>query len=129
MTAVEWALRRIFSPYVLARPGQAKNGLMAGMPPTQQTMQAYNDAKAEVPKAITEANALFAKAATLSATLAKYNLKLDVPAPNAVVLRDGRVSEPGMVGSLRVCFDLGFSEPDRPQFVLREKPDLIAAVR
>ena len=34
-----------------------------------------------MPKAITDANALFAKAATLSATLAKYNLTLTAPAP------------------------------------------------
>ncbi len=69
------------SPYVLTRLGQAKNGLMAGMPATQQTLDAYADAKVQVPKAIADANALFAKAAALGATLAKYNLTLAAPSP------------------------------------------------
>ncbi len=66
---------------VVARVALAKNGLMGGMWPTEQTMRAYTESKAEVPKAIEEANALFAKAGALSTALAKYNLSLTAPAP------------------------------------------------
>ncbi len=69
------------APSLLARLGQAKNGLMGGMWPTEQTMRAYTESKAEVPKAIEEVNALFGKAAGLAATLAKYNLSLTAPTP------------------------------------------------
>ena len=65
---------------LLAKIGRAKNGLMGGMQPGQQIMRAYTESKAEAPKAIADLNALLAKATTMSATLAKYNLKLDVPA-------------------------------------------------
>jgi hypothetical protein len=65
----------------MARLTQAKNGMMGGMWPTDQTMKAYSDAKAQVPQAIADANALFAKAATLSTTLAKYKLTLNAPQP------------------------------------------------
>ncbi|MBI1875341.1 MAG: hypothetical protein HYS05_15845, partial [Acidobacteria bacterium] len=64
---------------VLGRIGQAKNGLMAGMSPTEQTTRAYNDAKTETPKAIADVNALLTKATALSGTLAKYNITLTVP--------------------------------------------------
>jgi hypothetical protein len=66
---------------VLARLGQAKGGLMGGIWPTEQTMRAYNEAKTQVPKAIAEANALFAKAAALSSALATHNLTLPAPQP------------------------------------------------
>ena len=49
--------------------------------PTSMTMKAYTDAKTEAPKALSDANALFAKAAAVSASLAKYNLKLEAPKP------------------------------------------------
>jgi hypothetical protein len=49
--------------------------------PTEQTERAYTEAKAEVPKAITEANALLVKAAPLSGALAAHKLTLTVPAP------------------------------------------------
>lgn len=65
----------------MTRAAQAKNGLMATMPITEGTTRAYADARAQMPKAVTEASALFAKAATLSTTLAKYNLTLTAPAP------------------------------------------------
>ena len=65
---------------ILTKVGQAKNGLMGGIWPTEQTMRAYNEAKIDVPKDIAEGNALFAKAAAMSATLAKYNLTLTAPA-------------------------------------------------
>jgi hypothetical protein len=64
---------------VVLRVSQAKNGLMGGMWPTEQTMRAYNDAKTQVPKVIADANVLFAKAVTISGALAKYNLTLTVP--------------------------------------------------
>jgi hypothetical protein len=62
-----------------ARVGQAKNGLMGGMTPGDQTVRAYTEVKAQTPKAIADINAVIAKAATLSATLATYNLTLTVP--------------------------------------------------
>jgi photosystem II stability/assembly factor-like uncharacterized protein len=65
----------------LARIGVAKNGLMAGMSATAATMQAYNDAKAQAPKALADAQALVSKAQALSATLAKHNITLTVPVP------------------------------------------------
>ena len=68
-------------PSPMARLTQAKNGLMGGMWPTDQTMKAYTEAKAQMPQVIVEANALFAKAASLAATLAKYNLALTAPQP------------------------------------------------
>ena len=68
-------------PSVVARIGQAKNSLMGGMPPTQQAMKAYTESKVEFPKLVTEVNGMFTKAAALSAALAKYNVKLDVPQP------------------------------------------------
>jgi len=69
---------------ILTRIGLAKNGMMGGMPPTGAATSAYADAKAQGPKAFADANALFAKAATLSTALAKYSLKLDAPKPVAV---------------------------------------------
>jgi hypothetical protein len=61
--------------------GQAKNGYMGGMTPGDQTVRAYTEVKAQTPKAIADLNALIAKAATLSSSLAKYNLTLTVPEP------------------------------------------------
>jgi hypothetical protein len=66
---------------VLTRLGQAKNGLMATMPVTASTTRAYSEAKTNVPKAIVDANALFAKGAALSGSLATYKLKLEAPSP------------------------------------------------
>jgi hypothetical protein len=66
---------------LLTRIGQAKNGLMATMPITDQTTKAYAEAKAQVPKAITEANALFARAEALSKALAPLKLTLAAPQP------------------------------------------------
>ena len=64
-----------------AKLGQAKNGLTAGMSPADPTVRAYTEVKAQTPRAIADLNAAIAKAATLSATLAKYNLTLTVPSP------------------------------------------------
>ena len=69
------------SENVSARLALAKNGLMAGMWPTEQLLRTYNDAKAELPKVIADLNGTIAKAATLSATLSTYNLTLTVPQP------------------------------------------------
>jgi len=63
------------------RIAQAKSGLIAGMQPTEQTIRAYNDVKAQTAKVVTDLNATIAKAATLSAALAKYDVKLTVPQP------------------------------------------------
>jgi hypothetical protein len=69
------------TPGPIARAGQAKNGMMGGMWPTQATLDAYTEARTGVPGAIAEANALLTKARALSAALAKHGIKLDVPAP------------------------------------------------
>src|SRR5688500_17426598 len=54
------------NPSVMARVGQAKNGLMAGMQPTETTLKAYEDAKAMTPAAVAEAKAVLEKAKTVS---------------------------------------------------------------
>jgi len=69
------------TPSVVARLGQAKNGLMGGMPVTEQTTRAYTEAKAQVPKAIADLNALIARASAVSSALSRYNLTLTVPQP------------------------------------------------
>jgi hypothetical protein len=61
--------------------GQAKNGLMGGMTAGESTMRAYAEVKAQTSKAIADLNAVIAKGAALSATLAKSNLTLTVPQP------------------------------------------------
>jgi photosystem II stability/assembly factor-like uncharacterized protein len=66
---------------LLAKVGRAKNGLMAGMTAGEQTLRAYNEVKAETPKAVADMNAIIAKASPVAAALAKYNLTLDVPKP------------------------------------------------
>jgi photosystem II stability/assembly factor-like uncharacterized protein len=64
---------------VMTQVAQAKSGLMGGMWPTEQTTRAYGEAKAKVPKAIADANAVIVKAQALSSELAKYNITLAVP--------------------------------------------------
>jgi hypothetical protein len=68
-------------PTLPGRIAQAKNGLMGGMWPTSITLKAFNDAKTDAPKTLSDANALFTKAAAVSASLAKFDLKLDAPKP------------------------------------------------
>jgi hypothetical protein len=68
-------------PSLTGRIAQAKNGMMGGMWPTSITMKAYNDAKTDAPKTLSDANALFAKAAAVSTSLARFNMKLDAPKP------------------------------------------------
>jgi photosystem II stability/assembly factor-like uncharacterized protein len=65
-------------PSPIARAAQAKNGMMGGMWPTKATMDAYSEAKAGVPGAISEANAMVARAQTVSAALAKHGITLTV---------------------------------------------------
>jgi hypothetical protein len=69
------------SDAIVAKIGQAKNGLMGGMSVGEQTTRAYAEAKALTPKTITELNALIVKAGTLSTALARANLTLTVPQP------------------------------------------------
>ena len=63
----------------MSQVAQAKNGLMGGMWPSEQTTRAYGEAKAKMPKAIADANVLIVKAQALSSELAKYNITLAVP--------------------------------------------------
>lgn len=67
------------SPSLLTQIGQAKNGLMGGIGVTSATRTTYTQAKADAPKATADASVLLTRAAALSGTLAKYNLKLEVP--------------------------------------------------
>jgi photosystem II stability/assembly factor-like uncharacterized protein len=66
---------------LVGRIGQAKSGLMGGIWPGEQTMKTYADVRAQAPKAMADANAAIAKAASLSGTLANYKLTLAAPAP------------------------------------------------
>jgi hypothetical protein len=68
-------------PTLIGKIGQAKNGMSGGLWPTSMTMKAYADAKSDAPKVLSDANGLFAKAAAVSASLAKHNLKLEAPKP------------------------------------------------
>ena len=68
-------------PSLTGKIAQAKNGMMGGMWPTSTTLKAFTDAKAEAPKVLSDANAAFAKAAAVSTSLAKYDLKLEAPKP------------------------------------------------
>jgi hypothetical protein len=54
---------------------------MGGMWPTEATMKAYADSKAQMPKAIAEANTLFTRAATLGSALTRHSLTLTAPTP------------------------------------------------
>jgi photosystem II stability/assembly factor-like uncharacterized protein len=66
---------------ILGKIGQAKTGLMGGMWPGDQIMRAYAESKIQTPKAIADLNAVLASAAAFSASLARFNLTLDVPPP------------------------------------------------
>jgi hypothetical protein len=72
---------------VMAQVAQAKNGLMGGMWPGEQTTKAYAEAKTKLPKAIADAHALMAKAQTLNAALTKYNITLPVTTPTKPSLK------------------------------------------
>jgi photosystem II stability/assembly factor-like uncharacterized protein len=66
-------------PSPMARAAQAKNGMMGGMWPTKATMDAYAEAKAGVPAAITEADTMLTRAQALSTALGKHGITLTVP--------------------------------------------------
>jgi hypothetical protein len=68
------------SESLMTQIAQAKTGLMGGMWPGEQTMNAYSEAKTKMPKAIADANAVIARAQTLSTALTKYNISLPVSA-------------------------------------------------
>ena len=55
--------------------------MAGGMWPNSMTMKAYTDSKTDAPKALSDANALFSRAAAVSTSLATYNVKLDAPKP------------------------------------------------
>jgi len=65
---------------VLGRTSALKNAL-AGIweAPSASMMRQYTDVKLALPKAITDANALLVKAATVSQALKKYDITLTVP--------------------------------------------------
>jgi hypothetical protein len=63
----------------VARMAQAKNGLMGGMWPTQTTLTAYTESKAEVTKLLAQVNTLLTRARSVSADLAKHGIQLEVP--------------------------------------------------
>jgi photosystem II stability/assembly factor-like uncharacterized protein len=66
---------------LMAKVGQAKAGLTAGMSPGDQTVRAYTELKAQAGKAIADLNGVIAKASAVSAALTPFNLTLTVPAP------------------------------------------------
>ena len=67
---------------VVAKVGTVKSGIMAFTEmPSATLMKQYDDVKASLPKAISEANAVLLRAMTMSATLKKYDINLTVPAP------------------------------------------------
>jgi photosystem II stability/assembly factor-like uncharacterized protein len=75
---------------VAVRLAAAKNVLTGGMWPTEQSLRAFNDAKAELPRVVADLNAAIGRASTLSVALAKYNLTLTVPAPVKLADTNGR---------------------------------------
>jgi hypothetical protein len=52
---------------------------MGGMPATSPALDAYKRSKAEMPKALEEAQALLARVQAFSAALAKHNITLTMP--------------------------------------------------
>jgi len=68
---------------VVVKAGTVKVSIMAfsEMPSATVTKQ-YDDVRAALPKAISDANAfLITRATAMSATLKKYDIELKVPAP------------------------------------------------
>ena len=72
---------------VMAQVAQAKNGLMGGMWPGEQTTKAYAEVKTKLPKAVADATALIARAQTLSTALTRYNITLPVTTPTKPSLK------------------------------------------
>jgi hypothetical protein len=67
------------SDYVVTKLSQAKNGLMGGMWPTELVLKAYRDAKKDVPEAIGELNAVFAKGAAVAKALEGSKIAFKIP--------------------------------------------------
>lgn len=65
------------NPSLVARMAQAKTALMGSMPPTDVTLKAYADVRAETPAAIDEAKAVLARVPAINKELARYKLTLD----------------------------------------------------
>jgi hypothetical protein len=66
---------------LVARAGAVKNGIMGiWEPPSDALMKQYADIKLALPKAIADANALLARARTVSTTLGRSGVTLTVPA-------------------------------------------------
>jgi hypothetical protein len=60
---------------------QAKNALMGGMVVGELTTNAVSETRVQAPRAIADLNGVLTKASALSASLAKYNMTLNVPQP------------------------------------------------
>jgi hypothetical protein len=54
---------------------------MGGISPGEQSTRAYNDMKAQAPRAMADANAAITKASSLSSVLANYKVTLVAPEP------------------------------------------------
>ena len=66
---------------VFARTSALKQSLMGVWePPSAASVRQYNELKLSLPKAVAEANAVLARAATVSQALKKYDVTLTVPA-------------------------------------------------
>jgi len=69
-------------PSLVGKVGTLKNQIMSIWEmPSDSYLRQYADLKTSVPKAISDANAFFLKAMTLSQALSKYNLTLTAPVP------------------------------------------------
>jgi hypothetical protein len=67
---------------ILARTATLKNQLMSVWEtPSAAMVGQYNDAKSDMPKAITDANAWLTRAAAVSQALKKYDITLTIPPP------------------------------------------------
>jgi hypothetical protein len=66
----------------MARLGAVKSLLLSFQDnPSATVVSRYNAVRAELPRTMQEGNAWLLRAMTLSQALAKYDLKLSVPAP------------------------------------------------
>jgi hypothetical protein len=57
-----------------------KNALMAAMWPTAQALETFADVKKQMPKALADLNAVYAKAAGVAKALEAHKITLKVPA-------------------------------------------------
>jgi hypothetical protein len=67
---------------VLGRTSNVKGQMLAFYDtPSDTVTRAYTELRTSLPRAIADANAFLARAATVSQTLKKYDLTLNVPPP------------------------------------------------